>query len=281
MSMLVFPIWKPARMISVTLFQLFLLWRSGTYSNKLGGMGKSVLVTAHVRSFGLHQLLLWIPQEMKGWTIKIHLIWDQWVFLWDSRDLGATNEVQQPVKEVERPEGCRTGETGGKGTKQEWEEVQNYRRAEGKERQRTAFILLVSAGWENSSLDMCVSGDAVRSPGETDEGSLGSISRRVSASLPHLSERWSSRNSNSLIASSFLGFSIDLWSGERKEGKNILQPKNAGARLPEHRVRCLASKLPNGSQTKSVCPRSGARGPPTHLNGAPLINIYIGCWGGR
>lgn len=59
--------------------------------------------------------------------------------------------------------------------------MQNYRRAEGKERQRTAFILLVSAGWENSSLDMCVSGDAVRSPGETDEGSLGSISRRVSA----------------------------------------------------------------------------------------------------
>lgn len=66
MSMLVFPIWKPARMISVTLFQLFLLWRLGTYSNKLGGMGKSVLVTAHVRSFGLHQFLLWIPQQMKG-----------------------------------------------------------------------------------------------------------------------------------------------------------------------------------------------------------------------
>lgn len=85
---------------------------------------------------------------------------------------------------MERPEGWRTSETGGKGTKQEWEEVQSYRRAEGKERQRTAFILLVSTGWENSSVDMCVSGDAVWSPWETDEGSLGSISRRVSASLP-------------------------------------------------------------------------------------------------
>lgn len=44
--------------------------------------------------------------------------------------------------------------------------MQSYRRAESKETQRTAFILPVSAGRENSSVDMCVSGDAVWSPGK-------------------------------------------------------------------------------------------------------------------
>lgn len=80
--------------------------------------------------------------------------------------MGATDKVQQPVGDEEQPEGCWTGETGGKGKKLEWEKVQSYRRAEGKERRRTAFILLVSAGWENSWVDMCVSGDAVWSPGK-------------------------------------------------------------------------------------------------------------------
>lgn len=67
------------------------------------------------------------------------------------------------------------------------------------------------------------------------------------------------------------------WTSEaaRKEGKNIFRPHDPGARQPERGVRCLASKLQNGSQTKTVCLRSGAGGLSTRPNGTSLINIYI------
>lgn len=67
---------------------------------------------------------------------------------------------------------------------------------------------------------------------------------------------------------------------DRKESKNILRPHDAGACLPDHGVRCLASKLPNGSQTRSVCPQPNAGGLSTHLNATPLLNLYIGHLGG-
>lgn len=138
----------------------------------------------------------------------------------------------------------------------------SYRSAENKETQRTAFILLVSIGCENSWVDMCVSGGAAWSPGKQTRNLLDLYPGTLPPLCPkYLSDRWSSRNSNSLVVLSCLGFWIGVWGGWKRRAKI-----SSSHTLLKHvrwsaGVRCLASKLQNGSQTKSVCLRSSAGGP--------------------
>lgn len=170
LSVLVFPMWNGARMISVTLFccspaipvgySHYCCSRQGR--SLLGGMGNSLfqlisIVLGYV-SFSCGSVSKWI-----GWTIKI------------ASDVGQTgpgrNERRTAASWRGRVAGglvywCDWGQgqvttVGGSAERElSWEQGET----------KDAFILLVNAGWENSSVDMCVSVDGVWSPGKQTRG---------------------------------------------------------------------------------------------------------------